>query len=106
MVRLRHGARKDSDPQSKHNSCMGRLIVIVLVVFALLWLLRRALARQQKGDAPPQAPGEAKGDLVSCAHCGVNLPKGEAYAERGVPPSAGGRHYCSEEHWRAGPRDG
>ena len=49
---------------------------------------------------------EAKGDLVSCAHCGVNLPKGEAYAVRGVPPGAGGRHYCSEEHWRAGPRDG
>jgi len=78
---------------------MGRLIVIVLVVFALLWLLRRALARPAKGDAPPQAPGEAKGDLVSCAHCGVNLPKAEAR-------SAGGLSYCSEEHWRAGPRDG
>jgi uncharacterized protein len=77
---------------------MGRLIVIVLVVFALLWLLRRALA-PRKGDTPPQAPGEAKGDLVSCAYCGVNLPKAEAR-------SAGGRHYCSEEHWRAGPRDG
>jgi len=87
---------------------MTRLLVIIVVVFALLWLLRRALARQQKGDAPPPAPapGEAKGDLVSCAHCGVNLPKGEAYAVRGVPPGAGGRHYCSEEHWRAGPRDG
>jgi uncharacterized protein len=78
---------------------MGRLIVIVAIVFALLWLLRRALARPAKSDAPPQAPGEAKGDLVSCAHCGVNLPKLEAR-------SAGGRHYCSEEHWRAGPRDG
>jgi uncharacterized protein len=90
---------------------MGRLIVIVLVVFALLWLLRRALSGPRSrggaprdGDAP--APGEAKGDLVSCAHCGVNLPKGEAYAARGVLPGAGGRHYCSEEHWRAGPRDG
>jgi uncharacterized protein len=78
---------------------MTKLIVIVAAVFAVLWLLRRALAGQRKGDAPPQAPGEAKGDLVSCAHCGVNLPKAEAR-------SAGGRHYCSEEHWRAGPRDG
>jgi len=84
---------------------MGRLIVIVLAVFALLWLLRRALAAPRKGEAAPQAPGEAKGDLVSCAHCGVNLPKAEAYAARGVLPGAGGRHYCSEEHWRAGPRD-
>jgi len=82
---------------------MTKLILIAVAVFVLLWLLRRALA-PRKGDAPP--PGEAKGDLVSCAHCGVNLPKAEAYAVRGVPPSAGGRHYCSEEHWRAGPRDG
>ena len=78
---------------------MTRLIVIIVVVFALLWLLRRALAAPRKGDAPPEVPGGPQGDLVSCAHCGVNLPKAEAR-------SAGGRHYCSEEHWRAGPRDG
>jgi len=75
---------------------MGRLIFIVLVVVLVVWLLRRALAAE---DKPPQAEGVAKGDLVSCAHCGVNLPKSEAR-------SAGGRHYCSEEHWRLGPRDG
>jgi uncharacterized protein len=85
---------------------MTKLILIAVAVFVFLWLLRRTLAAPRKGDAPPQAPGEAKGDLVSCAHCGVNLPKGEAYAVRGVPPGAGGRHYCSEEHWRAGSRDG
>jgi len=87
---------------------MGRLIFIAAVVIAVVWLLRRALGRSgtRDGDAPAQAAGEAKGDLVSCAHCGVNLPKSEAYAARGVPPGAGGRHYCSEEHWRAGPRDG
>ena len=85
---------------------MGRLILIAVIVIAAVWLLRRALAGSRKADAPPQAPGEPKGDLVSCAHCGVNLPKAEAYAAGGVPPGAGGRHYCSEEHWRAGPRDG
>ncbi len=78
---------------------MVRLIVIAVIVLALAWLLRRALAAPRKDGAPPQAPGELKGDLVSCAHCGVNLPKAEAR-------SAGGRHYCSEEHWRAGPREG
>jgi len=77
---------------------MTKLILIAVGVLVIFWLLRRALAGARKGDdAPP--PGEAKGDLVSCAHCGVNLPKAEAR-------SAGGRHYCSEEHWRAGPRDG
>lgn len=77
---------------------IGRLILIAVAIMIVVWLLRRALAAPRPGK-PAQAPGEAKGDLVSCAHCGVNLPKSEAR-------SAGGRHYCSEEHWRLGPRDG
>ena len=77
---------------------MTKLILIAVAVLVVVWLLRRALAGPRKADAPPQAPGVPKGDLVSCAHCGVNLPKAEAR-------SAGGRDYCSEEHWRLGPRD-
>jgi len=84
---------------------MGRLILIGVVVVLVIWLLRRALAGPRSGKPPEQA-GEQKGDLVSCAHCGVNLPQAEAYAARGVLPGAGGRFYCSEEHWRLGPQDG
>lgn len=85
---------------------MGRLIVIAVVVFVVIWLLRRAIAGPRRdGDAggPPGAgdgaPPAPQGDLVSCAHCGVNLPKSDAR-------SAGGRYYCSEEHWRRGPPEG
>jgi uncharacterized protein len=78
---------------------MTKLILIAVGVLVIFWLLRRALAGRRKDGEPAQAPGEPKGDLVSCAHCRMNLPKAEAR-------SAGGRHYCSEEHWRAGPRDG
>jgi uncharacterized protein len=74
---------------------MGRLIVLGLIVVLVVWLLRRALA----APAEPKEPVAPQGELVSCAHCGVNLPKAEAR-------SAGGRSYCSEEHWRLGPRDG
>jgi len=77
---------------------MGRLIFIGIVVVLVIWLLRRALAGPRSGKPPEQA-GEQKGDLVSCARCGVNLPQAEAR-------SAGGRFYCSEEHWRLGPQDG
>jgi uncharacterized protein len=77
---------------------VGRLLLLLAIVIAVVWLLRCALAGPRKGG-PEDAPGAAGGDLVSCAHCGVNLPKSEAR-------SAGGRHYCSEEHWRAGPREG
>jgi uncharacterized protein len=75
---------------------MGRLIAIVVIAVLVVWLLKRALAGSRARDGSPKPP---QSELVSCAHCGVNLPKAEAR-------SAGGRHYCSEEHWRLGPRDG
>ena len=78
---------------------MGRLILIGIVVLLVVWLLRRALAAPRAGGKPGEEGGQQKGDLVTCAHCGVNLPKSEAR-------TAGGRHYCSEEHWRLRPRDG
>jgi len=77
---------------------MGRFILIVLAVLIVIWLLRRALGAGRSGGEAGSRPDEAKGELVSCAHCGVHLPKAEAR-------TAGGRHYCSEEHWRLGPRD-
>jgi uncharacterized protein len=82
---------------------MGRLILLGLLVVLVVWLLRRAIAGPRtRGGTPRESappPVEPQGELVSCAHCSVNLPKSEAR-------SAGGRHYCSEEHWRLGPRDG
>jgi uncharacterized protein len=78
---------------------MGRLLVLILVVVLVVWALKRAFAGPRKRDEAPQVPPGKQAALVSCAHCGVNLPQTEAR-------SAGGRHYCSEEHWRAGPRDG
>jgi uncharacterized protein len=76
---------------------LGRILLAIVVVALVLWLLRRALAATRRPEGP-KAPDAARGDLVACAHCGVNLPRSEAR-------SAGGRHYCSEEHWRLGPRD-
>ena len=77
---------------------MTRLILIAVAVFILIWLLRRALAGPRAAGKPPAGAGEQKGELVTCAHCKVNLPRSEAR-------SAGGRFYCSEEHWRLGPRE-
>ena len=68
---------------------MGRLILLALAVLVLVWLVRRAL-RARRAPPPPA-------ELIGCAHCGVLLPRTEARA-------ADGRHYCSEEHARLGPR--
>jgi uncharacterized protein len=71
---------------------MGRLLVLVLLVVAAVWLIRRALrAPTQSADAPKRAE-----ELVRCAHCGVLLPRAEARA-------AAGALYCTEEHARLGP---
>ncbi len=73
---------------------MGRILLIILALFVLLWLVRGfLLARKRGSPSPEKLPGE----LVACAHCGVHLPRVEAR-------SAGESHYCSEEHLRLGPR--
>lgn len=80
---------------------MGRLLVLVAIVVALAWLLRRALARVERGrgkeGANPSAAGaDAPGDLVRCAHCGVHLPRAEARESAGAL-------YCSDDHAARGP---
>jgi uncharacterized protein len=73
---------------------MGRLIVLILLAVVVVWLIRRALRAQ--GSGKEEVAKTLKGELVSCARCGMHLPRGEAR-------SAEGRLYCSEEHARLGP---
>lgn len=84
---------------------MARLILFAVGVYALVWLVRRAI------DGPPERPARGSrdaarvaddrdagaSDLVRCAQCGVHLPRGEARL-------AAGRIYCSAEHARLGPK--
>ena len=72
---------------------MGRLLVLVFIVVAIVWLVRRGL-RAPGGDRVARKP-DVQGELVSCARCGVHLPRSEAR-------ESGGAVYCSEEHARLG----
>jgi len=74
---------------------MGRLLLLAIAILVLVWLVRRAL-RARSGDAAAR-PSTAAAELVSCAHCGVLLPRGEA---REAP----GGLYCGVAHARLGPR--
>jgi uncharacterized protein len=73
---------------------MGRFLVLVVLVIAAVWLVKRALAGGKRGEVAQKPPVD--GELVSCARCGVHLPRAEARA-------AGERLYCSEEHAKLGP---
>jgi uncharacterized protein len=74
---------------------MGRLLVLIAIVLAIGWLLRRALRPPVSASrsSPEKAPAE---ELVRCAHCDVLLPRGEARM-------AAGALYCGDEHARRGP---
>lgn len=67
---------------------MARLIFLVLAVALVYWLLRNF-----RKPAPPRDVGAAGENIVSCARCGLNLPRSEAIAD-------GERYYCSEAHRR------
>ena len=64
-------------------------VLFLLFLAVLIWLLFRGLFRRQaKGEAVP-ARSTAGEDMVSCARCGVNLPRSEALLDAG-------RHVCRD----------
>lgn len=68
---------------------MGRILLLLIIVF-LLWLIFRGFFRSQakkKAEMPAQTTvGE---DMVACARCGVNLPRSDARLEAGI-------YYCQD----------
>jgi uncharacterized protein len=72
---------------------MGRFLVLVLIVVAVVWLARRAFRTPGPEDVAQKPPVQA--DLVSCARCGVHMPRSEARESAGAL-------YCSDEHARLG----
>ena len=72
---------------------MGRFLVLVVLVLVAIWLVKRALRSSQNRGAREKPP--VQGDLVTCARCGLNLPRSEA-------SESGGALFCSAEHARLG----
>lgn len=64
-----------------------RLIIILIGLWLVLTIIKRALASRRK--PPPDKPAVAK--MVACAHCGVHIPESEAIRD-------GDRYFCSEKH--------
>ena len=82
---------------------MSRVFILVAAVLVFFWLLRRALGSRKQDDRPSAPkPRVETSDLVSCAHCGVHLPKNEAVAT--AEGGAAGQFFCSEDHRRRGKR--
>jgi uncharacterized protein len=64
---------------------LGRIILLILIAFAIYWLFRAWLRSQSRDDEPkpPQAHSPQGEDMVTCTRCGVNLPRSEAVEDSG-----------------------
>ena len=67
---------------------MSRLIFIIVIIALVYWLLTSYRRKHHKPDEAPKTQ-----DMVSCAHCGVHLPKSESVF-------ADGKYYCCSAHSR------
>ena len=71
------------------------LLTLGIIVLALmLWFGKGRRSGAARGNPPRPKPGAQA--MVSCAHCGLHLPRAEAVSD------AGGRLFCSEAHRLAG----
>jgi uncharacterized protein len=65
------------------------LLFIVLIAIALAWLRAQARRDAPPAAAAPEAPAEA---MVTCTHCGLNLPASEAVFDAAGTPFCGAAH--------------
>lgn len=70
---------------------MGKILLLIVVVWVIFLVIKRYQRSLKDADIPPK-PVE---DMVKCAHCSVNLPRGEAVYTQGD-------FYCTVEHQRLG----
>lgn len=73
------------------------LVIGVVVLGYVLWRHQRQSQRRERATDTPSpkapAPPAAPDTIITCRHCGVHLPAGDAV--RGVVGL-----YCSDEHRR------
>jgi uncharacterized protein len=62
---------------------LARILLLLAVGVAVYFLLRGVL-RVARKDAPPPATTTQGEDMVTCARCGVNLPRSEAMEKDGA----------------------
>lgn len=70
---------------------MSRLIFIVVIIVLVYWLLT-----SYRRQAPKKEEESKSQDMVSCAYCGMHLPKSESV-------KAEGKFYCCDAHSRGQP---
>ncbi len=69
---------------------MKYLVLLIVLVLGYGWW-RSGRREAMRAAATAKAATPAPQEIVTCAHCGLHLPRSEALAQ-------GTRYYCSPEH--------
>ncbi len=67
-----------------------RIIIILIGLWLVLQIIKRALASRNK----PRLRQSGQANMIACDHCGVHIPESEAIRD-------GNEVYCCEEHQKA-----
>ena len=79
---------------------MSKILVLLLVIGVALWWLGGRRRSPPDAGSGRQAPSPKQAEpqpMLACVHCGVHLPRDEAFCD------AAGRPFCSEAHRLKGP---
>jgi uncharacterized protein len=68
-----------------------KFLLVVLAFVILAFLLRNSWRSRGGGTPRREKPPAAPREMLSCAHCGLHLPRDEALPGRGGV-------FCSEAH--------
>ena len=60
-----------------------KFVLLLLAVFVLLWMLRGGLRRHGRPPRADAVPPQTPQPMLTCAHCGMHLPRDEALPGRG-----------------------
>ena len=75
---------------------MGRIVLLLIIAF-VVYLVFRGFFRANTGKKPGPPVNTGQGEtMVTCARCGVNLPKSSARLQEGV-------FYCEDNPRCKGP---
>ena len=85
------------------------MLKYLLLALLIIWLfyspaLRRQLHKPPARPSAPPAPEDKTPPvqvMLTCAHCGIHFPQGEALT---LTENGQSQHYCCKAHLQAGPR--
>ena len=73
-------SRKLHPGKTKEITTLGRILLLIIIGFAI-YLLFRGFMRSQAKDEAQRTSAREPEDMIACARCGVNLPRSDALAE-------------------------